>query len=134
MIRGDIYQVKLIFILYKSAQVSSDRSPPPPLLAAAAVAAKAASNEPGLKEDNNMEVAAKAANSALEMAQFEYLRAMAMASVAQQQQQSSDGLAAAYRDLLVKQQQINQRKSMEDVLKKLAAKGNQSDANLDSPR
>ncbi len=99
------------------------------------MAAKAASNEPGLKEDNNMDVAAKAANSALEMAQFEYLRAMAMASVAQQQQQQSpDGLAAAYRDLLVKQQQINQRKSMEDVLKKLAAKGNQAEANLDSPR
>jgi hypothetical protein len=54
--------------------------------------------------------------SFLEKAQLECLRAMALASVAQQQQHTD--VLAAYRELLLKQQQ---RRSMEGVLKLLAS-------------
>lgn len=54
----------------------------------------------------------------LDLAQLEYLRVAAAAAQAAQGSQ-----LAAYRELLQRHQQ-NQRKSMEDVLKKLAAKSN----------
>lgn len=63
---------------------------------------------------------------AIELAQLEYLKAMTMASMAQQQQQQqmqhSDSFAASYRDLLLAKQKEQQRKSMEEVLKKLTGK------------
>ena len=79
-----------------------------------------------VKDDKSEDNSANSASQALELAQFEYLRAMAMNSVAQQQQQQqqqekqqNENFVTAYKELLALQQ-LSQRKSMEDMLRKLA--------------